>query len=112
MHSGLDVGTPKLRLIHRLLHHRRNHPALYESDTYEPLVAGGARADHVVAFARDRLAVVAPCRSLDDWNETSVGLPPGEWSHLVTHERFKAGRLPVANLLGRFPVAVLAKDVP
>jgi (1->4)-alpha-D-glucan 1-alpha-D-glucosylmutase len=110
LHTGWDVGAPKLRLINRLLGHRRSDPTVYESDTYEPLAVDGARGDEVVAFSRDRLAVVAPCRSVDDWHRTAVRLPPGEWTHVMTHEAFGGGRQALDAVLGRFPVAVLARD--
>jgi len=57
-----DEGGPKLWLIHRLLQHRRRHPAGFGPDSgYQPLPVTGARAAHAVAFTRTGgLAVVVP----------------------------------------------------
>jgi (1->4)-alpha-D-glucan 1-alpha-D-glucosylmutase len=106
----LDVGRPKLWLIHRVLAHRRRHPALYQSDAYEPLAVEGARREDVVAFTRGGLAVVAPCRSAEGWRDTSVGLPAGAWFDLISNERIDGGQRGVDELLARFPAAILVRE--
>ncbi|EYF04298.1 malto-oligosyltrehalose synthase [Chondromyces apiculatus] len=60
-----EDGHIKLFVIHRALEARRRAPELFgDVGAYVPLMAGGERADHVVAFARragDReIVVVAP----------------------------------------------------
>ena len=57
-----DEGLPKLWVIRQTLHLRRRHPALFGDDAaYRPLTAIGARAGHVVAFARgDGAVIVVP----------------------------------------------------
>ena len=48
-----DAGGPKIWLIRRLLAARRRHQAAFGPGSgYQPLAAGGAKAGHVVAFAR------------------------------------------------------------
>ncbi|HUP72773.1 MAG TPA: malto-oligosyltrehalose synthase [Acidimicrobiales bacterium] len=106
----LDVGRPKLWLIHRALEHRRQHAALYQSDAYEPLAVEGSRSEDVVAFARGGLAVVAPCRSAEGWRNTSVGLPAGAWFDLISNERVDGGQRAFDDLLARFPAAILVRE--
>ena len=107
-----DEGAPKLWLIHRLLDHRRRCPDLYATREYEPLTARGAKAAHAVAFARGGLAVVVPrlvAGLADDWADTTLALPPGRWTEVVTGSGIDDGEVTVADLLRRFPVAVLAR---
>ncbi len=48
-----DDGLTKLHVTRRALHLRRARPELFGKDaTYTPIDATGAKADHVVAFAR------------------------------------------------------------
>ena len=57
-------GRIKLYLTSRLLRHRRAHPALFLSGSYQPLYVTGDRADAVCAFERkagDEALVVAAC---------------------------------------------------
>jgi len=110
----MAAGGPKLWLIHRVLTYRRQHPEAFGPD-YQPLVVRGAKAEHVVAFARaggaDAIAVVVPrlvARLAEDWAGTTVTLPPGSWTDVITGET-TAGTTGLAGLLGRFPVAVLGQ---
>ena len=105
------TGAPKLWLLHRLLQHRRNAPQLYETSRYEPLSIAGAGADAFVAFARDALAVVAPCRSRwrDHARGTSVDMPAGEWVDVLTNTRVDGGAVDLSALLSDLPIAVLER---
>jgi (1->4)-alpha-D-glucan 1-alpha-D-glucosylmutase len=110
-----DEGGPKLWLIHRLLRHRRDHPGGYGPDSgYEPLRVTGARASRVLAFTRTGgLAVVVPrlVAGLEDgWAGTTVALPGGAWTDVLTGGRLDGGAVSVAALWRRFPVAVLARE--
>ena len=111
--TPMDDGGPKLWLLHRLLDHRRRHPDLYRSAGYAPLAAEGTRREHVVAFTRgDELAVVVPRLVVgldDDWDDTSVLLPPGKWVDLLAQVDVEGGRSSVGDLLTRFPVGVLVR---
>jgi len=123
-------GRPKLYLTWKALGLRRERPELFERGEYVPLEAEGERADHLVAFARvsgdDAVVVVAPrlfaglpgedgtllpdARALPG---ASVVLPEGlagrEYRSVLTGGSVRAeGTLPVADLLGGFPVALLA----
>jgi (1->4)-alpha-D-glucan 1-alpha-D-glucosylmutase len=106
-----DEGVPKLWLIARLLEERRRDPGLFESQSYSPIPAVGTRAHHAVAFVRDRLLVVVP-RLLaglkGDWADTSIEMPGGRWSDLLSGGPALDGSTVALNsLLRDFPVAVL-----
>ena len=110
-----DVGAPKLWLVRRLLQHRRAEPGRYEGGSYRPLVARGARADHVVAFAREGLVVVVPrlvAGIADGWCDTSIALPDGEWRSVLIDGETHSGVCSVAALFARFPAVVLAQEGP
>jgi len=110
-----DEGGPKLWLIHRLLGHRRRHPAVYGPDSgYEPLRVLGPASSHAVAFTRaGGLAVVVPrlvTGLADDWSGTTVALPSGAWVNVLTGQAVPGGETNLATLLESFPVAVLGKE--
>jgi (1->4)-alpha-D-glucan 1-alpha-D-glucosylmutase len=45
---------------------------------------------------------------IDDWQDTTVRLPDGEWHDQLGERVHRGGDAPVADLLGDFPVALLA----
>jgi (1->4)-alpha-D-glucan 1-alpha-D-glucosylmutase len=122
-----EEGGPKLWLIHRVLGHRRRHPQAYGPGSgYEPLDVRGPGARHAVAFERTGgLAVIVPRLAADPgtgepesrrragdtaWPGTTVELPGGGWVDVLTGERVAGGSVSVADLLERFPVAVLGRE--
>ena len=110
--SEPQEGLPKLWLIHRVLEERARHPELFgPRGSYTPISARGARADHVVAFARGGEAVVVVPRlvaRLDgDWQDTTLQLGAGTWHDQLTGARHAGGAIPLATLLEKFPVALL-----
>jgi (1->4)-alpha-D-glucan 1-alpha-D-glucosylmutase len=123
-------GRIKQHVIARTLALRRRHPEVFETGFYEPLEAGGALADRVVAFGRrterEMIIVVVPrlvagllehqglpCPAAPAWGDTRVELSPSLAEHeLVEHLSERAmptssGALRVAHLLSDLPVAVL-----
>ncbi len=113
--ARMDEGLPKLWVIRQGLHLRRRRPELFGRQAdYQPLRAAGPRADHAVAFARGGgVAVVVPrlvIRLGGNWDGTAVDLPPGRWRDELTGEEAAGGRRSVADLLARFPVALLSRD--
>ena len=100
----------KVWLTARLLRHRRDRPDLYDTSAYEPLAVEGGKAGHLIAFTRGRLVVLVG-RHLwklgGDWGDTVVDLPAGRWNAVVGGGPTTAGRVPVADILGHGPVAVL-----
>jgi (1->4)-alpha-D-glucan 1-alpha-D-glucosylmutase len=111
--ARMDEGLPKLWVIHQGLHLRRRRLEPFAGD-YEPLRASGPRAEHAVAFARGgEVAVVVPrlpLRLNGDWQGTTLELPPGRWRNELTGEEIDGGSRRVAEILARFPVALLARS--
>jgi (1->4)-alpha-D-glucan 1-alpha-D-glucosylmutase len=112
-----DEGLPKLWVIRQALHLRRQRPAPFgagAAGAYAPLAAEGVKAKHAVAFLRGgEVAAVAPrlVIGLDgDWGDTTLALPSGRWRNVLDGESLDGGRVPLACLLRRFPVALLARE--
>lgn len=118
----------KVQLTAALLGARRRHPGLFTRGAYRPLAVRGPAGRHVVAFCRSQRRVwsmvVVPrlARTVAGpgafpvgagcWGATAVQLPdtaPRRWHQLTTGDEIQAHRrwVPVADLLGRGPVAVL-----
>ena len=105
-----DTGAIKLLLVSRALRLRRDRPELFTG--YAPLLAEGPAAEHVVSF--DRGGVVAVATRLpaglarrSGWGQTILRLP--HWSiEQLTGREVTAGPVRLADLLGRYPVALLA----
>jgi (1->4)-alpha-D-glucan 1-alpha-D-glucosylmutase len=123
-------GRVKLYLTAEALRHRREHPRLYADGSYTALEATGAKAAHVCAFARalnaEAAIVVAPRLVVgltggDEappvgavWGDTALALPPelaGARLRDVLSGRVHApgAALPLAELLGTLPVALLER---
>jgi (1->4)-alpha-D-glucan 1-alpha-D-glucosylmutase len=123
-------GRIKLLLTALALHTRARHPDVFDRGRHTPLRAGGARSDHVVAYAReldgDACIVVLPRWStrLADrsvhatgsavWHDTTLALPPTLAPHRVWRNALtggeataEAGRLRVAELFDAVPFALL-----
>ncbi len=108
-----DEGLPKLWVIRQALRLRRLRPAPFGADgAYRPLAADGARADHVVAFARgDGAVTVVPrlvMRLEDSWLNTTLELPSGAWRNELTGDVVQ-GVERLTDLLARFPVALFSR---
>jgi (1->4)-alpha-D-glucan 1-alpha-D-glucosylmutase len=113
--AGADEGLPKLWLIRQALHLRRERPAPFgPRSAYRPLASRGTRAAHALAFLRgDEVAAVLPRLVLGlrgDWGNTTLELPPGTWRNVLTGESRPGGAARLAELLARFPVALLARE--
>jgi (1->4)-alpha-D-glucan 1-alpha-D-glucosylmutase len=108
-----------------LLADRAEAPSLYAEGGYEPLLASGAAARHVVGFVRrqgaDTLVVAIP-RLLggavenesmpvgpEFWGDTTLPLPAGKWRNVVTGATAQTGSSPhpVAELFSTLPILVL-----
>jgi (1->4)-alpha-D-glucan 1-alpha-D-glucosylmutase len=120
----LHDGRAKLWVSWRLLELRRKLPELFRDGGYLPLAPSGARAEHVLAFARPHasgtLVVIAGrlyAKMLgtagrlplgEAWEDTAIALPPGmaALENVLTGERFESEStiLPLAQACARFPV--------
>jgi (1->4)-alpha-D-glucan 1-alpha-D-glucosylmutase len=105
-----EPGTAKLHLVSCLLRLRRELPeAFLAESSYAPLDAGS----RAIGFVRGgQVATVAPLRALQvqrtGWGDDAVELPAGSWRDVLTGAA-RSGRMPLAELLADFPVAVLRK---
>jgi (1->4)-alpha-D-glucan 1-alpha-D-glucosylmutase len=129
--ENLADGRAKLHIIRKGLAVRRAHPGLFHGGQYVPLHADSGREDNLIAFAlcRNGKAVIAVAPRLfarlmreDDlapigervWGAAVIALPhglAGKFQNLLTGEEFELQQgLPLARLLARFPVALLANS--
>ncbi len=111
----IDEGMPKLWLIRQGLALRKRHPEWFGPEAgIEPLSVRGARREHVVAFIRgESVVTIAPrlvAKLGGDWRDTEVELPRGEWINHLTGERLRGDRIRLADVMRRFPVALLARE--
>jgi (1->4)-alpha-D-glucan 1-alpha-D-glucosylmutase len=111
----MDDGLPKLWIIYKASHLRRQNPAWFgKNAAYLPMAVDGPKQDHLVAYMRgENIAVIAPRWNLKlggNFGSTTVEIPEGAWSHLLTGETLQGGSMRVQNLMKRFPVALLARD--
>lgn len=112
-----DEGLSKQWVVHQALALRRRHPEWFRPDAaYTPLRANGERAAHAVAYQRGAGALVLVPRLVlglaDDWRDTRLPLPPGNWHNRLSGETLEGGERPVAEILGAFPVALLEREEP
>jgi (1->4)-alpha-D-glucan 1-alpha-D-glucosylmutase len=125
-------GRAKFRLTARTLRLRAERPAAFRDGSYVPLEVRGHRADHVVAYLRrhgDDAVLVVATRwhatlteratrlplGADVWGDTCIALPDearGDWQDALGGARIPGGRptLPLVELLGEWPVALLANE--
>ncbi len=111
-----DDGLTKLHVTRQALHLRRRRPELFgKHGAYTPILAQGAKADHVVAFARGdgvvTVAVRLPIKLGNDWGDTTITIPAGTWANHLTGGKHTGTPMRLAELLGRFPIALLSRDL-
>lgn len=127
-------GRIKLYVTMVALHFRQSHASLFQNGEYIPVHGIGENRDYTCAFARrygdQSVIAVIPCRVvhlLSDvmnppigfavWGETWIGLPfdqpKSRYRNIFTGEMLTstmvAGQpaIPLASVLGKFPVAML-----
>lgn len=106
-------GAAKLLVTSRVLRARRDRPGLF--DRYLPLPAVGAAAAHVVAADRGGALVVATRMPIGleragGWGDTVLLVPTGRYVDAITGERHAGESLALADLLARYPVALLLRE--
>jgi (1->4)-alpha-D-glucan 1-alpha-D-glucosylmutase len=136
--NAIEDGRAKLYVTWRALQLRQRRAELFQSGNYVPLFAEGARAKHVVAFARcgetSGVIAVAPrllVALVDDadklppspavWSDTAISLPwlkPGTKLHnvmdgrtLIVEKSENGGRLTIGALTADFPLALLEYEL-
>ncbi len=129
--SGWRDGRIKTYLVWRTLSFRRDHPELFYAGEYEPLDSFGERGENLLVFLRSveekQALVVVPRLVADcvgkvplphDWSDTAIRLPEesrGTWESVLDKSVFHSSQgeagpfLPVSEILGRFPVALLTR---
>ncbi len=105
-------GAAKLLLVSRSLRVRRDRPELFTR--YAPLAAIGAAAAHAVVFDRGGAVTIATRLpvGLDragGWGDTIVVLPHRPVLDALTGRRYAGGELRLAEVLERYPVALLVE---
>jgi (1->4)-alpha-D-glucan 1-alpha-D-glucosylmutase len=130
-----QTGEIKHATVVAALQLRRELPDLFAAGTYLPLDTTGKFADHLIAFARtfnDETVIVvtprltanlmegarAPLVPPDRWGDTEISIPrtiSGKFSDRIcgvmvkSREDGENTRIAVADLLTRFPVALLRR---
>jgi (1->4)-alpha-D-glucan 1-alpha-D-glucosylmutase len=70
--------------------------------------------DHLIAYARaSHVVTLVPRWNLKlggNWSGTTIEIPQGKWTNVLTRDVVLGGRHQVNNLLQRFPVALLTKE--
>jgi (1->4)-alpha-D-glucan 1-alpha-D-glucosylmutase len=107
-------GAAKLLVVRETLRLRREHPELFHG--YTPLPAEGEADEHVLAFARSGVVAVATrlpigLRARGGWGDTTLPLPgDGPWTDVIGGTTVTGRHAPLAQLLSRYPVALLRAD--
>lgn len=107
-----DLDTRKLWVTSRALRTRRE--LANRMAPYQPLSARGPAADHLVGFSRGPLITLATrlpigLQRSGGWDTTELDLPDGDWTDRLTGVRH-SGTVRLAEVFGRFPVALLTTD--
>jgi (1->4)-alpha-D-glucan 1-alpha-D-glucosylmutase len=113
---GADEGVPKMWTIRQALAVRRQHPQTFGREgAFTPMLARGARAEHAVAFCRGGMVITLVARLVmklgNEWRNTILEIPPGNWRNALTGERLCGGESAISSLLARFPVCLLVREV-
>jgi (1->4)-alpha-D-glucan 1-alpha-D-glucosylmutase len=110
------TGAAKLLVTSRALRLRRDRPDLFTR--YTPAVVAGTAAEHAIAVDRGGALAVATrlpvslarrdAASGSPWGDTVLLRHRGPTTDVLTGRRFEGGEVALAELLDRYPVAVLA----
>lgn len=106
-----ESGAAKLLVVARALRLRRDHPEIFTR--YAALPTIGEAARHAIAFDRGGAVTVATrlpigLAARGGWGNTTVLLPGRPVVDVLTGNHYSGGAIPLAELLARYPVALLA----
>ncbi|MHB9858237.1 malto-oligosyltrehalose synthase [Streptomyces sp. YIM S03343] len=111
-----DASGDKDELTAAALHLRARRPQTFgESATYTPLPAEGPAAPHCLAFTRSGRTITAVTRlslrlaESGGWRDTSLPLPPGHWTDLLTPNHHFETQAHLTDLFADLPVALLER---
>jgi (1->4)-alpha-D-glucan 1-alpha-D-glucosylmutase len=109
-----EEGAVKLLVTSKALRLRRDRPDLFTG--YHPLTGTGLAGDHLFAFDRGGAVTVATrlpagLAAVGGWRDTALELPAGSWIDALTGRAVPGGVTVVGELLDRYPVALLTRDV-
>jgi (1->4)-alpha-D-glucan 1-alpha-D-glucosylmutase len=104
-----ETGAAKLLITTRALRLRRERPELFHR--HAPVEAFGPAATHVIAYDRGGAVTVATrlpvALARTGWSDTTIMLAGHAWQDVLTGARFDGGQVRLADLLARYPVALL-----
>jgi (1->4)-alpha-D-glucan 1-alpha-D-glucosylmutase len=105
-----ESGAAKLLVTARILRLRREHPELFTS--YRPVDVVGSMREHVVAFDRGGAIAVATrlphsLHEAGGWRDTVIEPAGIRLVDVLTGREFSGGAISVAEVLDRYPVALL-----
>ena len=105
-----ETGAAKLLVTSEALRLRRDEPERFTR--YLPVAAFGPAAVHVIAFDRGDAITVATRLPLGlaargGWSTSTLLLAGGEYLDVLTGARFAGGEVLLADILERYPVALL-----
>jgi len=110
-----DSGAVKLLVVTRALRLRRDRPDAF-TGSYSPVVAVGSQAEHAVAYVRGAEVVTVAARlpvglaAAGGWRSTTLPLPGGQWTNVLTGDVHEGGDRPMAELLSTYPVSLLSRS--
>ena len=109
-----ESGVAKLLVTSRALRLRRDRPDYFTR--YVPVAAYGVSAAHAVAFDRGVAVTVATRLPVglaqSGWGDTVLILPGRRYSDVLTGREIDGGAVRLADLLDRYPVALLIPTTP
>lgn len=109
-----EHGAVKMFFVRETLALRARQRACFGADGhYIPLSPTGSHADRVLAFQRGRNVVTVVGRWWmkhgSEFGTTTIALPPGTWTNVLTKRGPVRDTVDLASLLGPFPAAVLER---
>ncbi len=107
-------GAAKLLVTSRALRLRRDHPELFSRYTSRS-TRSATPPHHVVAFDRGEAIAVATrlpigLAAAGGWGDTAIVLAGRPYVDVLTGRVHPGGTVPAADLLDRYPVALLAPE--
>ncbi|WBB81183.1 malto-oligosyltrehalose synthase [Micromonospora sp. WMMD882] len=108
-------GAAKLLVVSRTLRLRRDRPELFTG--HRALPARGPAAAHAVCFDTGGALAVATRLPVGlarrgGWGDTTLSLPGNRMTEVFTGRVYAGGRVSLGDLLGTYPVALLAPAEP